>query len=161
MFQIWLILKGNELRGWDICRQCAKGIVLYIGPRCINHEPLILLRATILSNHWQSSTTRRYLKSLIWMPSSSSFTINKELISSKSTRWSMTKKHFILTGLFSIRYLAAKELKKQSWRFHKKYLTWFQRHEEPKVITEDYEQGTYIYFDYEGAWCQRKKTEFR
>ncbi|KAI8988491.1 Not1 N-terminal domain, CCR4-Not complex component-domain-containing protein [Mycotypha africana] len=58
-------------------------------------------------------------------------------------------------------YLAAKELKKQSWRFHKKYLTWFQRHEEPKSITDDYEQGTYIYFDYEGAWCQRKKTEFR
>ncbi|KAI8388027.1 Not1 N-terminal domain, CCR4-Not complex component-domain-containing protein [Radiomyces spectabilis] len=58
-------------------------------------------------------------------------------------------------------YLAAKELKKQSWRFHKKYLTWFQRHEEPKIITEEYEQGTYIYFDYEGAWCQRKKTEFR
>ena len=44
----------------------------------------------------------------------------------------------------AIRYLAAKELKKQSWRFHKKYLTWFQRHEEPKIITEDYEQGTYI-----------------
>lgn len=57
-------------------------------------------------------------------------------------------------------YLAARELKKQSWRFHKKYLTWFQRHEEPKVITNDYEQGTYIYFDYEGSWCQRKKTEF-
>ncbi|KAF9151479.1 proteinral negative regulator of transcription subunit 5 [Linnemannia schmuckeri] len=58
-------------------------------------------------------------------------------------------------------YLAARELKKQSWRFHKKYLTWFQRHEEPKAITDDYEQGTYIYFDYEGAWCQRKKTDFR
>ncbi|KAF9585836.1 general negative regulator of transcription subunit 5 [Lunasporangiospora selenospora] len=58
-------------------------------------------------------------------------------------------------------YLAAKELKKRSWRFHKKYLTWFQRHEEPKAITDDYEQGTYIYFDYEGAWCQRKKTDFR
>ncbi|KAI8975636.1 Not1 N-terminal domain, CCR4-Not complex component-domain-containing protein [Mycotypha africana] len=58
-------------------------------------------------------------------------------------------------------YLAARELKKQSWRFHKKYLTWFQRHEEPKVITEDYEQGTYIYFDYENAWCQRKKMDFR
>lgn len=39
------------------------------------------------------------------------------------------------------RYLAAKELKKQSWRYHKKYLTWFQRHEEPKEITNDYEQG--------------------
>ncbi|KAJ3087210.1 general negative regulator of transcription subunit 5, partial [Quaeritorhiza haematococci] len=57
-------------------------------------------------------------------------------------------------------YLAARELKRQSWRFHKKYLTWFQRHEEPKAITDEYEQGTYIYFDYEGAWCQRKKTEF-
>ncbi|KAI8810534.1 Not1 N-terminal domain, CCR4-Not complex component-domain-containing protein [Cladochytrium replicatum] len=58
-------------------------------------------------------------------------------------------------------YLAARELKRQSWRFHKKYLTWFQRHEEPKAITDEYEQGTYIYFDYEGAWCQRKKCEFR
>ncbi|KAL1915697.1 uncharacterized protein VTP21DRAFT_6456 [Calcarisporiella thermophila] len=58
-------------------------------------------------------------------------------------------------------YLAARELKRQSWRFHKKYLTWFQRHEEPRVITDEYEEGTYIYFDYEAAWCQRKKTEFR
>ncbi|KAJ2895904.1 general negative regulator of transcription subunit 5, partial [Coemansia aciculifera] len=58
-------------------------------------------------------------------------------------------------------YLAAKELNRQSWRFHKKYLTWFQRFEEPTDITDDYEQGTYIYFDYEGTWCQRKKSEFR
>ncbi|KAJ2464707.1 general negative regulator of transcription subunit 5, partial [Coemansia sp. RSA 2320] len=58
-------------------------------------------------------------------------------------------------------YLAAKELNRQSWRFHKKYLTWFQRYDEPSDITDDYEQGTYIYFDYEGAWCQRKKSEFR
>lgn len=57
-------------------------------------------------------------------------------------------------------YLAAKELKKQSWRFHKKYMTWFQRHEDPKAITEEYEQGTYIYFDYETNWCQRKKVDF-
>eukprot|EP01134_Creolimax_fragrantissima_P000444 CFRG0444T1 len=57
-------------------------------------------------------------------------------------------------------YLAARELKKQSWRFHKRYSTWFQRHEEPKSITEEYEQGTYVYFDYETGWCQRKKTDF-
>lgn len=57
-------------------------------------------------------------------------------------------------------YLAARELKRQSWRFHKKYLTWFQRHEEPRRLTDDWEQGTYIYFDYEGDWCQRKKSEF-
>ncbi|KAK6915800.1 CCR4-Not complex component, Not N-terminal domain [Dillenia turbinata] len=45
-------------------------------------------------------------------------------------------------------YLAAKELKKQSWRYHRKYNTWFQRHEEPKVATDEYEQGTYVYFDF-------------
>ncbi|CAM5173788.1 unnamed protein product [Eretmochelys imbricata] len=53
-------------------------------------------------------------------------------------------------------YLAAKALKKQSWRFHTKYMMWFQRHEEPKTITDEFEQGTYIYFDYE-KWGQRKK----
>ncbi|XP_051141722.1 general negative regulator of transcription subunit 3-like isoform X2 [Andrographis paniculata] len=63
-------------------------------------------------------------------------------------------------------YLAAKELKKQSWRYHRKYNTWFQRHEEPKVATEDFEQGTYVYFDFhitndeQHGWCQRIKTEF-
>ncbi len=49
-------------------------------------------------------------------------------------------------------YLAAKALKDQSWRFHKQYLTWFQRHEEPKTITEEFEQGTYRFFDYESTW---------
>jgi CCR4-NOT transcription complex subunit 3 len=49
-------------------------------------------------------------------------------------------------------YLAAKALKSQSWRFHKQYQTWFQRHEEPKAITDDYEQGTYRFFDYESTW---------
>ncbi|XP_054811066.1 uncharacterized protein LOC129312447 isoform X2 [Prosopis cineraria] len=64
-------------------------------------------------------------------------------------------------------YLAAKELKKQSWRYHRKYNTWFQRHEEPKVATDEFEQGTYVYFDFHVAnddlqhgWCQRIKTEF-
>lgn len=64
-------------------------------------------------------------------------------------------------------YLAARELKKQSWRYHRKYNTWFQRHEEPKVTTDEYEQGTYVYFDFHSAnddlqqgWVQRIKTEF-
>ncbi|KAL4200322.1 hypothetical protein AMTRI_Chr03g55810 [Amborella trichopoda] len=64
-------------------------------------------------------------------------------------------------------YLAARELKRQSWRYHKKYNTWFQRHEEPKITTHDFEQGTYVYFDFHitndefpQGWCQRIKTEF-
>jgi CCR4-NOT transcription complex subunit 3 len=56
-------------------------------------------------------------------------------------------------------YLAAKQLKKHSWRFHKKYMTWFQRHEEPKIATEEFEEGTYVY--YESGWCQRIKSEFK
>lgn len=52
----------------------------------------------------------------------------------------------------SQQYLAAKALKDQSWRFHKQYQTWFQRHEEPKSITEEFEQGTYRFFDYESTW---------
>ncbi|XP_013612624.1 PREDICTED: CCR4-NOT transcription complex subunit 3 isoform X1 [Brassica oleracea var. oleracea] len=65
-------------------------------------------------------------------------------------------------------YLAAKELKKQSWRYHRKFNTWFQRHKEPKIATDEYEQGAYVYFDFqtpkdesqEGGWVQRIKNEF-
>ncbi|OKL61706.1 hypothetical protein UA08_02340 [Talaromyces atroroseus] len=58
-------------------------------------------------------------------------------------------------------YLAAKSLKNQSWRFHKQYQTWFQRHEEPKMITEEFEQGTYRFFDYESTWMNRRKADFK
>ncbi|KAK3679000.1 general negative regulator of transcription subunit 5 [Recurvomyces mirabilis] len=58
-------------------------------------------------------------------------------------------------------YLAAKALKSQSWRFHKQYQTWFQRHEEPKNITEEFEQGTYRFFDYESTWMNRRKADFK
>ncbi|TMW55143.1 hypothetical protein Poli38472_013905 [Pythium oligandrum] len=57
-------------------------------------------------------------------------------------------------------YLAARELKRRTWGYHKKYKTWFKRHEEPQVTGDDYEQGTFVYFDYETGWCQRIKTEF-
>lgn len=51
-----------------------------------------------------------------------------------------------------LQYQAAKALKAQSWRFHKQYQTWFQRHEEPKMISDEFEQGTYRFFDYESTW---------
>ncbi|XP_048138936.1 CCR4-NOT transcription complex subunit 3-like [Rhodamnia argentea] len=63
--------------------------------------------------------------------------------------------------------MAAKELKKQSWRYHKKHNTWFKRHDEPTVATGQYEQGSYIYFDFNASeddtqpgWCQRIKKDF-
>ena len=57
-----------------------------------------------------------------------------------------------------LQYLAAKSLKSQSWRFHKQYQTWFQRHEEPKTITEEFEQGTYRFFDYESTWSAKIRS---
>jgi CCR4-NOT transcription complex subunit 3 len=57
-------------------------------------------------------------------------------------------------------YLAAKELKRQSFRFHKKFKTWFQRHDKPRESNEEYECGSYLYFDYESGWCQRIKNDF-
>ena len=44
-------------------------------------------------------------------------------------------------------YLAAVTLKKQSWRFHTKYMMWFQRHEEPKQINEEFEQVLFLDFN--------------
>uniref|UniRef100_J3LR84 NOT2/NOT3/NOT5 C-terminal domain-containing protein n=1 Tax=Oryza brachyantha TaxID=4533 RepID=J3LR84_ORYBR len=62
-------------------------------------------------------------------------------------------------------FLTARELKKQSWRFHRKYNTWFQRHVEPQVTTDEYERGSYVYFDFHvtddgSGWCQRIKNDF-
>jgi len=57
-------------------------------------------------------------------------------------------------------YLAARMLRLMSWRYHKRYLTWFQRHEEPTVTLAHFEQGTYVYFDYETGWCKRIKADF-
>lgn len=50
-------------------------------------------------------------------------------------------------------YLAAKALKKQSWRFHTKYMMWFQRHEEPKIINEEFEQVREIYYFFLIDFC--------
>ena len=57
-------------------------------------------------------------------------------------------------------FLAAKALKKASWRFHTKYLLWFQRHAEPTEITDEFEKGTYVFFDYEN-WKRRTKEDFK
>ena len=60
--------------------------------------------------------------------------------------------------------LAARALKRQGWRFHLKYNTWFQRHDEPTAVGDDYETGTYAYFDPSGdgheGWVQRIRANF-
>lgn len=53
---------------------------------------------------------------------------------------------FALKGT-KAQFLAAKTLKKQSWRFHTKFMMWFQRHEEPKAITDEYEQVRLFFFE--------------
>ncbi|EGW07370.1 CCR4-NOT transcription complex subunit 3 [Cricetulus griseus] len=56
---------------------------------------------------------------------------------SERIRWAL---HLSWSAGTKAQYLAAKALKKQSWRFHTKYMMWFQRHEEPKTITDEFEQ---------------------
>lgn len=55
---------------------------------------------------------------------------------------------------------SAIRLKQQSWRFHLKYKMWFQRLDEPKLITPEYEKGEFIFFDYETTWNYMKKNDF-
>ncbi|KAI6185680.1 NOT2-3-5 domain-containing protein [Aphelenchoides besseyi] len=55
--------------------------------------------------------------------------------------------------------LSARALKTLAWRYHKKYLQWFQRLEQPTKITDDYEFGRYVTFDYE-AWSIQKLENF-
>jgi len=56
-------------------------------------------------------------------------------------------------------FLAAQALKRLSWRYHTRYMMWFQRFEEPKIITDEYETGTYVLFDFE-KWISRRKEDF-
>jgi CCR4-NOT transcription complex subunit 3 len=57
--------------------------------------------------------------------------------------------------------LAAKELKRQGWRYHKKINQWFKRQDEPKLTTSDYEHGAYLTLDpKEAEWRIRVRPEF-
>ncbi|XP_046687792.1 LOW QUALITY PROTEIN: general negative regulator of transcription subunit 3-like [Homalodisca vitripennis] len=78
-------------------------------------------------------------------------------------------KRFDLDTLFFIFYYckgtvqqtyAAIRLKNYAWRYHLKYKMWFQRLDEPKLITSEYEKGESIFFDYETTWNFMKKNDF-
>lgn len=78
-------------------------------------------------------------------------------------------KRFDLDTLFFIFYYfkghvqqtyAAIRLKQYAWRYHLKYKMWFQRLDEPKLITCEYEKGEFLFFDYETAWNFMKKNDF-
>lgn len=57
-------------------------------------------------------------------------------------------------------YLAAHELSGRAWIYHKRFQTWFQRLGEPKSVAADREKGSYVYFDFQANWSQRKKADF-
>jgi len=78
-------------------------------------------------------------------------------------------KKFDLDTLFFIFYYfkahvqqtyAAIRLKHYAWRYHLKYKMWFQRLDEPKLITSEYERGEFLFFDYETTWNFMKKNDF-
>lgn len=78
-------------------------------------------------------------------------------------------KKFDLDTLFFIFYFfkgtiqqtyAAIRLKSFAWRFHLRYRIWFQRLDEPRLITVEYEKGEFLFFDYESTWNFMKKNDF-
>ena len=134
------------------------------------HQPLTCFTGLntmcrrILSRH-RHTTLKHHILCSVQLQYSRSWTLRHSSMSSTiflgHTNSTCYCNRFTKNILKVSRYLAARELKRQSWRFHVKYLTWFQRHSEPQAITEEYEQGVYVYFDWEGSWCQRKKSDFR
>jgi len=56
-------------------------------------------------------------------------------------------------------FLAAKELKKDEWRFNKQFQCWFKRQEDPSVVNAEYETGTFVYFD-PTVWQERIRANF-
>lgn len=139
-----------------------------LGPKPLNKEQLY--QQAILESSWRhmphpsdSERLRHYLPRnmcpapayYIQTPVSDHDTLDFYLRLSTETLFFI----FYYMEATKAQFMAAKALKKQSWRFHTKYMMWFQRHEEPKAITDEFEQGTYVYFDYE-KWGQRKKEGF-
>ncbi|KAG9389945.1 CCR4-NOT transcription complex subunit 3 [Carpediemonas membranifera] len=68
-------------------------------------------------------------------------------------------------------YLASIALKGHDWRFNKRFQTWMQRDVPRHVgepgaptgiveVQDDFERGSYVYFDARDMWCVRKKREF-
>ena len=57
--------------------------------------------------------------------------------------------------------LAARELQRQGWRFHRKLRQWIKRHDEPRMTTTEYEIGSVATLDpFEAEWRIRVKPEF-
>lgn len=59
-------------------------------------------------------------------------------------------------------FLASQELKRQSWRFHKKFGVWFKRVDGGvKAVNPAFEYGSYLYFDVSGEnWGIKTKNDF-
>ena len=55
-------------------------------------------------------------------------------------------------------YLTAGHLQRQSWLYHRKEQTWFQREDNGRARTPG--KGTYFYFDYTASWSQRLRQDF-
>ena len=59
------------------------------------------------------------------------------------------------------KYLAACELKRKEWRFHKKYSVWFKRSSDPVVVNDEYEKGDMYVFDYEEFFRVKRRNGFQ
>ena len=59
-----------------------------------------------------------------------------------------------------LKVMAAQELKKREWRFHKKFMVWFRRLNNQVKVEENCEKGDFLMFDSEDTWKLKKKANF-
>ena len=46
-------------------------------------------------------------------------------------------------------------------RYHKREKCWFIRSNTPKETKDDYEMGTYVFFDFQDEWKNKKKENYK
>lgn len=141
LVECWEVTKTNAQAPTTPSTQRMVAISRETCPDVVDAEPIKTHRP---ESYWDTSVT--------WPKDQLALIDNAALYSpSKVDNDTLFYAFYYKQGTYQ-QYLSARALKDQAWRFHKQYQTWFQRHEEPKNITEEFEQGTYRFFDYESTW---------
>ncbi|KAJ4419248.1 general negative regulator of transcription subunit 5 [Gnomoniopsis sp. IMI 355080] len=150
LVECWEVTKANAQPPTNPSTQRVVAISRETCPDVVDAEPIKTHRP---ESYWDTSVT--------WPKDQLALIGNAALYSpSKVDNDTLFYAFYYKQGTYQ-QYLSARALKDQAWRFHKQYQTWFQRHEEPKNITEEFEQGTYRFFDYESTWMNRRKADFK
>ncbi|KNG74566.1 hypothetical protein PFMG_00665 [Plasmodium falciparum IGH-CR14] len=103
---------------------------------------------------------RQYTPRMLWGNPCKFFPTTPLSVYQSNIRKKKINKLLVFHGTYQ-QHLAAKELKKKSWKYHKKYTTWLlPDFNTIKILNEQVEHGTYVSFDYVSTWSKQLKKNF-